>query len=453
MGTCASVESARAGSHPLSRSQPVWLRCAPTIVVALSCIAFAPPLAVDGRLSHLEYTLVTLGVVLLLALLKQRTGSRVPVPVFVLALLAVMAASTLWSSSRDDTVRDVLTFAVIALAALILVHIASLNALAVGVALSGVILLGWAAILILFGSPEVFTPAGDLLGPYGNRNGLAYALLQSVPAALAMRLAFRNGFVLKWIVVAALSVGIFATGSVTSLLVLVIAVVLGAGYVLLRWRRLFGLIYAGCGVIVLIIVALNVESLLGLLGKSETISGRIPMWAALVPLVALRPLTGYGWSLSLPVGAPPSVAIQESLNGVVLYHAHNEVLNWLITTGVVGAALVVGLYVLVIWAGIKIVRGPDVWAASWISLGVIVLFLRGVSDISETLPQGWFVLMLLAAAAARYLPAATERRIPRWLVVSIGVPRYSEPSERQTLRTGTIVASPKLSTLPERGNS
>jgi O-antigen ligase len=396
-------------------------RCAPTIVVALACIAFAPPLAVDGRLSHLEYALLTLGVVLALALLRPTTVTRVPVPIFVVALLAVMGASTLWSYSRVDTVRDVLTFGVIALAALILVQISSLNALAIGVALSGLILLSWAGVLVLFGAESAFTSAGALLGPYGNRNGLAYALLQSVPAALAMRLTSRTGVVVKLGAVGALSVGIYATGSKTSLIVLLVVVAIGAGYVLLRWRRLFGLLYAACVVLVLIVGAWNFDSLLGFLGKSDTISGRIPMWAALIPLVVVRPLTGYGWSLSLPVGAPPSVAIQESLNGVVLYHAHNEVLNWLITTGIIGAACILGLYCFVLWAGIKIVRSSELRAASWISLAVIVLVLRGASDISETLPQGWFVLMIVGAAAAKYLTNVTHRPVSRWLVPNVRV--------------------------------
>lgn len=413
--TRAFLESARA------RPQQRWLRVALILTVAVSCIAFIPPLAFYGRMSNLEFALLTLGVVLLLTLLQPVPLTRVPIPTFVVALLVVMAASTLWSYSRAETVRDVLTFVVIALAAIVLVQIADLNSLAIGVALSGVILLIWCGILIVFGAESAFTVAGDLLGPYGNRNGLAYALLQSVPAALAMRFAWRGGVVVKWIVVVALSVGIYATGSKTSLIALLVVGTIGLGYVLFRWRRLFGLLYAACGVLVLVVVAWNFDSLLGLLGKSDTISGRIPMWAALIPLVAVRPLTGYGWSLSLPVGAPPSVAIQESLNGVVLYHAHNEILNWLITTGIIGAACVLGLYCFVLWAGIRIVRSSEHRAASWISLAVIVLVLRGLSDISETLPQGWFVLMIVGAAAAKYLTNVNSRPVSRWLVLDVGV--------------------------------
>ncbi|WP_158253986.1 O-antigen ligase [Cryobacterium sp. Y50] len=342
-----------------------------------------------------------------------------PIPTFVVALLAVMAASTLWSYSRAETVRDVLTFVVIALAAIVLVQIVSLNSLAIGVALSGVILLIWCGILIVSGAESAFTVAGDLLGPYGNRNGLAYALLQSVPAALAMRLRVRLGFVLKWLIVIALAAGIVATGSKTSLLVLAVVITVGVGFLLLRWRRTYGFIWAVCVALVVVVAALNFESLLGILGKSDTISGRIPMWAALVPLVAMRPLTGYGWSLSLPVGAPPSVAIQESVNGIVLYHAHNEVMNWLVTTGALGALLILAIYGLVLWAGLEIVRHTDLVAAAWISLGGLVLLLRGLSEISETLPQGWFVLVILVAASVKYLPSATAHPISKWIALCI----------------------------------
>jgi exopolysaccharide production protein ExoQ len=308
---------------------------------------------------------------------------------------------------------------VIALAAIVLVQISSLNSIAAGVALSGVILLIWCGILILLRAENVFTVTGDLLGPYGNRNGLAYALLQSVPAALAMRFANRAVNVAKWSIVTALCFGIFATGSKTSLLVLLILFAFACGYLLLRWKRVIGLAYIAGGVFLVAVAALNFETVLGVLGKTDSISGRIPMWAALVPLIAARPITGYGWSLALPVGAPPSVAIQETLFGnAVLYHAHNEVLNWLITTGIVGALLVLAIYGLVLWAGIRIVGTTELVAASWISMGGLVLLLRGTTDISETLPQGWFILMILAAASVKFMPDSTSGLRGKWLWIN-----------------------------------
>lgn len=406
----------RAATRP-----PLLLRAAPTVVVLLACIAFAPPLAIDGRLSHLEYALVALSLVLVLAMFSQQTLSRVPVPIPGVALLAVMAASTAVSYSRVDTVRDVLTFTVIALSALILVQISSLNALAVGVAMSGMILIVWGLVLLVVSPETVFTSTGALVGPYGNRNGLAYALLQSVPAALGMRLAWRTGAVAKGLVVVALSAGVVATTSKTALLALAALLAVAGAVVLIRRRRVFGIVIGGVALVAIAIGAANFGRILEAFGKGDTINGRTPIWEALLPLIGQRPVTGYGWSMAWPVQGPPSGDVRWRLNGITVYHAHNEVLNWLITTGVVGALLVLSIYVLVVWAGIKVFLHTELAAAAWIFLGVMVLLLRGLSDISETLPQGWFVLMILAAASAKYLPDTLSRPLPRWLVFDIRV--------------------------------
>lgn len=401
------------------------LRSAPAVIVAVACIAFAPPLGVDGRLSHFEYALITLALVLVLALLHPRRVTQVPVPVFAVALLALMAASTLWSYSRMDTVRDVLTFAAIALAAVILVQISSVNTLAIGVALSGVILLGWALILMVIAPDVVFTPGGALLGPYGNRNGMAYALLQSVPAALGARLAFRLGPAVKGVIVLALCAGIVATTSKTSLLVLGLLLAVAFGVAAVRRSRLLGILFGAAAIAVIAIGAANFGRILAAFGKGDTINGRTPIWDALWPLIGQRPLTGYGWSMAWPVQAPPSGDVRWKLHGVTVYHAHNELLNWLITTGIPGALLIVALYALVVWAGIRLFVDTTIVGIAWISLGALVLIVRGLSDISETLPQGWFVLMILAAASVKYLPEALDRPLPPWQALHI---RVREPA-------------------------
>ena len=295
-----------------------------------------------------------------------------------------------------ESARDVLAFVVLALAALVLVQISSLNTLAIGVALSGLILLSWAVLLLVLAPETVFNSSGSLIAPYGNRNGLAYSLLQAVPAAFAMRLTFSAGRVVKWLSVVVLSTGVIATTSKTSLLVLGMVVVIMVVVIMvvvimvvggaLRRRRIFGFLLAMTAVITLVLGSLNFGRLLDVFGKGASINGRVPMWEALLPLIGQRPLTGYGWSMSWPVGAPPSRAVQESLDGVVLFHAHNEILNWLITTGVIGCALVICIYGLLFWAGLRLFRESEFVGVSWILLGATVLFLRGFSDISETSP-------------------------------------------------------------------
>src|SRR5690606_35604928 len=93
--------------------------------------------------------------------------------------------------------------------------------------------------------------------------------------------------------------------------------------------------------------------------------------------------------------------------------AHNELLNWLVTTGALGAVLIVIVYGFATWAGLRSFwAGADRPELIWLPLAAVSLIARGLSDISETNAQAWFTLMLVVFACARHLPSPAEPQRP-----------------------------------------
>ena len=404
-------------------------RAAVIVVVALACLALFPPPLLDGLVTQLEIALATFGASAVLVITSPRPVRRVILPLPLLAVLLVMGASVLWSIARSQTVHDVAIDAVLAAAAILLVSCAELDALAAGVVGAGLFVLLWSAVIFAIDPSSALNPVGAFTGVYGNRNALAYMSLQSAAAALGLRGRTTRGRIMQWASVAALSLTVVATRSLTSIAVLLMVLAVVAFLTFYKSRVIVISLGAVC-VAAIVYASLNFGPILASLGKGTTLNGRLPIWNALFPVIAERPVLGYGWTLSWPTDGPPSASVTHRLNGVVLYHAHNEVLNWVVTTGIVGALLVLVLYASIIVTGARLLRRTDPMGW-WLLIGGLTLLLRGLTEISETTPQGWFVLSILAAATAVKLVGETR---PFWAVQARPIPLTSVTSESASER-------------------
>jgi O-antigen ligase len=113
---------------------------------------------------------------------------------------------------------------------------------------------------------------------------------------------------------------------------------------LLNWRRLYAALFiASAGMVLLAaLIPLGQETLLKAVSRSGEISevtsftGRTEIWYAVLKLAEMRPWTGYGYASSVFV-------LPEHMSdvGFLTSHAHNVVLQLLLTTGWVGVILFV----------------------------------------------------------------------------------------------------------------
>ena len=90
------------------------------------------------------------------------------------------------------------------------------------------------------------------------------------------------------------------------------------------------------------VVATHVDSVLHLVGRDSTLTGRVPMWRLAVASVGDRPLLGAGWDAFWP--GPEGDRIRSLVHWDVP-HAHNGFLEMSLNIGLIGLALyVAGFY-------------------------------------------------------------------------------------------------------------
>ncbi|MEV8252602.1 O-antigen ligase family protein [Rhodoglobus sp. NPDC076762] len=416
-GRSSQTSGAQSGVH-VNLGRVDVHKSATAAIIAGACILLAPPLALDGRLSALELSLALLAMTMVLAVFSPKPPKVLFASTLVFALLTLMALSALWSVDAVQTLRDVATVLALVLAATILVQSASVQTIIMGVALSGALVLAWTLVWVVLRPESAFSEVGALIGPYGNRNGLAYTLLQTLPAALAISVRSRWSLAAKAGYSALLCFAIYSTQSKTSLLVMAVVVFAAVAVLLLVKSKKWGWVLGPIAVGAVVAAATNFSTVLAIIGKSASLNGRAQIWDTLVGVAAQSPLIGYGWSLSWPQQGFPSMKVASRLRGVVVYHAHNEMLNWMVTTGILGVLLVLAIYAFIIWRGIGILR-LDTLAGIWVILAGVVLLTRGISEISETQPQGWFIFSILAAVAAQAAARSSGSKMGELLVFTL----------------------------------
>lgn len=117
--------------------------------------------------------------------------------------------------------------------------------------------------------------------------------------------------------------------------------ILAATYVL-SWRRLYAAIFLVSVVLLLVaaVMPFGQEFLLksvsrsGDVGEVTSMTGRTEIWYGVLKLVELQPLTGYGYASSVFI-------LPQHINeiGFTTSHAHNVILQLLLTTGWIGVVL------------------------------------------------------------------------------------------------------------------
>jgi len=262
----------------------------------------------------------------------------------------------------------------------------------------------------------VYRPAWDwaVFGPYVNKNHFAGYLVMATPIAIGFamqalsRLAARfrrrrQSFLalgdpeaaaaLGWsAVVMTLVAGLLASasrGAIAAFLTTALLLPFAAA----RGRR-------RTAAVVLVLAALGfawvgLGRFIGAFEGRAVRASRIDMWVDMVPMAAQFPVLGAGWN-AFAVAFP---WYQTAWRGHWIGQAHNEYLQALVETGVVGAALLAALLVIVLRRALARARtGP-------VNLGVfgalLGLALHNLVDFIWQIPANAAAWVALAALAAR----------------------------------------------------
>jgi hypothetical protein len=224
------------------------------------------------------------------------------------------------------------------------------------------------ASLQLLWSRNLLFDTGKIQGIVGNSTILAGVAGVALVAVIVQLAARRMGraWGLFWIVlIVATLVG---TRSATIYVALfVTALVLAA--VLIR-RRLTAFIsravfYGGIIVVIVggaVLVSALWTQILGLLGKTDTLTGRTEIWANTIELAVQRPIFGWGWLGYWPPWVEPLNTLNV-LYGVPQLHAHDAWIDLWMQVGIVGG-VIFALVVIVALARSYRTSVTPVWDAS-----------------------------------------------------------------------------------------
>jgi hypothetical protein len=196
---------------------------------------------------------------------------------------------------------------------------------------------------LLYWSRDLLFEGGKIQGIVGNSSLLAMTALVGL-IVFCLQFAGRTihrGAGAAWIAVAVACILLTRSATITVALVtlgLVVVLVL-----LLRRSGPRGTIAIWAGVVALgvgaaILVTRFSSTILGLLGKSDDLTGRLDIWNAVIALAQQRPVAGWGWvSWWVPWVAPFDTLAFEA--GVRQLHAHNAWLDIFLQLGVIGLVI------------------------------------------------------------------------------------------------------------------
>ena len=202
---------------------------------------------------------------------------------------------------------------------------------------------------LLYWSRDLLFEGGKIQGIVGNSSLLAMVALVGLIVfcvQFAGRTVRRSAGAF-WIAVAIACIALTRSATITVALV-ALALVLALALLLRRagprgtiavWATVVAL-----GVGAAILVSRFSSTILGLLGKSDDLTGRLDIWSAVIALAQQRPVAGWGWvSWWVPWVAPFDTLAFEA--GVRQLHAHNAWIDIFLQLGVIGL-LVFGALIL-----------------------------------------------------------------------------------------------------------
>jgi O-antigen ligase len=370
---------------------------------------------INERFSLLERAGV--GLILLIAVIYfTKTQIRVIYVSIPAALLTLAMGISVIQMPATFIIRDYVAYFLIAVFSVILISAFGVGAARNGVII-GLIFLLCANIVVL-----VTAAAPDIVGAYKfagtsyGSNTLAASMVICLPAVLSLKTHRKlSRVVAKFSVFLVAAYFIFLTGALTALVTLLTIVVFWSLYLVAhKWRKFIPWLWA-CAGVTLAIIALNVSSLLGELGKNSSMSGRLPLWQAYLDKIWENPIIGYGWSFQTRTDMPLGLYISQVM-GVPLSNAHDDLLNWWAQTGIFGAIFFAVVLASIIILGFKSRKVSPY--GLWLFFTGIVFGINGIAELTSMYADGWFVLMLASAAISVTISKQPSfSRINRFLVL------------------------------------
>jgi exopolysaccharide production protein ExoQ len=251
--------------------------------------------------------------------------------------------------------------------------------------------------------------AGAWKGVFQTKNQLGKAMVLMCICCVCLwssRQARRSSIAFMFILAVTLLVLSRAAASAVALIFLLSLVPLIR---ILRWRAsnlvpaVLAISVAFAGIATFVVD--NSATLLALLGRNATLTGRIPLWGVVLRSISRRPFLGYGYAGFWKGMHGPSAYVRESV-GWDVPHAHNGFLDVWLDLGAVGLILFSMLLFTSFLRAVRTFRDGHGYDSLWPLMVLSCMLLFNLTESTALLPNSLYWILLVACTT----PNVVRRR-------------------------------------------
>jgi exopolysaccharide production protein ExoQ len=377
--------------------------------------------------SDLPKILLQLGLFGVLALLVAVHWRRVLAGVrsagWVLALYALALSSAAWSSDIVFTFRRGLIFFVMTVFAIYIGSRFDWD--------EALDILGWTSAVVILASlfAVIFFPdygisqdkhMGDWIGLFVHKNILGLQMIVAILTLAAGKPASLPAFV-RGVLLCCGGMLLVFSHSAASWIAMAFVISLYPLLHLLRLNRrsavLLGVAVLPVVVVATSFLALNYVSILGSLGRNATFTGRVPLWAAVMDSIRIKPWLGYGYAAFWRGVGGDSQSVITKVRWLAP-HAHNGYLDLWLDLGLIGLSVFACGLVAAFRRAIYVFRTSSSRAERWplAFLALFVLYNCAESHLLRLLSTLWIPYVAtyvgLGAMLAQAHAEESETRSP-----------------------------------------
>jgi exopolysaccharide production protein ExoQ len=301
----------------------------------------------------------------------------------VLAAIAYFFLTALWSVDPSATVREAMVYLFVVIGCIGLSgslnseeFMATLGSVCFASAIASILL------LIMSPSDAMAADSADFQGIFAHKNFFGQVMATgsfTCLYALRTRAASRGWTIGLLIVFTVLAIYCKSTTAW-----LMISAFCGIELIVSLYARggamrMMGLSFAACCLPVLIIIAVNPDPILELIGKDPTLTGRTEIWQYVEQDISLKPILGWGYFAFWTVTNPAAMEIANTVKWFVP-QAHNGLLEMLLNVGAVGTVLIFAIYVRNIHFAMSSLRTPERALGLSALIYCVGIFLLGISE-------------------------------------------------------------------------
>ena len=258
---------------------------------------------------------------------------------------------------------------------------------------------------------NLFDFDGRIQGILGNANLLGILCLIAIVVFTIRVLsnAPRRSWQIAWIIVAAYLM--YRAGSATvfmcaaGMVAVLVCVLVMRRTTKPSQRSLAYFVFAGVGSTAALLLLVFRDTVFGLLGRSDNLTGRADIWAAVGERIAQRPVVGWGHASPWP---PFDTEISAGLvdHGQVVMQAHNMWIDVIYQLGWIGCAILIVALLALIWRAWFFAVDRPRWdldakrpfavISIFPVLMVALLLVQGFTESAPLMLWGWLMIVMLS---------------------------------------------------------